>query len=99
MNYKKSVKDEGVLKIKTWSADSNLVVTVEDNGKGIPEEIRLRADKTGAVIPHTYLRLKKDRELILDFIQECSTDTYLSHIFDFSRFESWLDALLERLRG
>ncbi|MEJ2140808.1 MAG: nitrogen fixation negative regulator NifL [Gammaproteobacteria bacterium] len=37
-----SVKDEGVLKIKTWSEDSNLIVTVEDNGKGIPEEIRIK---------------------------------------------------------
>ena len=62
----------------------------------IPETIRLRADKTGAVIPHTYLRLKKDRELILNFIQSCSTDSYLNQIFDFSRFENWLDALLER---
>jgi hypothetical protein len=62
----------------------------------IPEAIRLRMDKTGAVIPHTYLRLKKDRELILDFIKQCSTDEYLNHVFDFSRFESWIDALLER---
>ncbi|MBN2215129.1 MAG: hypothetical protein JW723_12880 [Bacteroidales bacterium] len=62
----------------------------------IPEEIRLRADKTGAVIPHTYLRLKKDRELILDFINMCASEGYLNHIFDFSRFEGWLDALIER---
>ncbi|HJX70909.1 MAG TPA: asparagine synthase-related protein, partial [Bacteroidales bacterium] len=62
----------------------------------IPEAIRLRADKTGAVIPHIYLRLKKDRELIMNFIQECSKDEYFNQIFDFSRFESWIDALLQR---
>jgi asparagine synthase (glutamine-hydrolysing) len=62
----------------------------------VPEEIRLRADKTGAVIPHMYLRLKKDRELILDFLNKCASEGNLNHIFDFSRFEGWLDALLER---
>ncbi len=62
----------------------------------IPEEIRLRADKTGAVIPHTYLRLKNDREMILDFIKKCAFKGDLNHIFDFSRFEGWIDALLER---
>jgi asparagine synthase (glutamine-hydrolysing) len=62
----------------------------------IPESIRLRADKTGAVIPHTYLRLRKDKELIAGYLQKCSSDGYLNHIFDFSRFENWIEALLER---
>ncbi|MFO7658951.1 MAG: asparagine synthase-related protein [Bacteroidales bacterium] len=62
----------------------------------VPEEIRLRSDKTGAVIPHMYTRLQKDRMLLSDLFKTFSTDRYLREIFDYSRFDTWMDMLLER---
>ena len=62
----------------------------------VPEEIRLRSDKSGAVIPQMYIRLQKDRELLNDYFQIWSSNDDLRKIFDFSRFESWMEALLER---
>ena len=62
----------------------------------IPEEIRLRNDKTGMVIPHIYLRLLKDRDSLISFLNSCSSREPLNSIFDFRRFENWLDAILSR---
>lgn len=65
----------------------------------VPEEIRLRRDKTGAVIPHIYTRFQIDKRLLSDFFRKCSEDDYLKSIFDFSRFDGWMEALLERNPG
>lgn len=62
----------------------------------IPESIRLRSDKTGAVIPQTYMRLSKDREILKDYFLDKSINPLLNHMFDFSQFERWIDSLLER---
>ncbi len=62
----------------------------------VPEEIRMRKDKTGAVIPHINIRLQYDRMLITGFLNTMAEDRFLSTIFDFSRFGDWIDALIER---
>ncbi len=62
----------------------------------VPEEIRLRSDKSGAVIPHMFLRLQKDKELLKGYFQKWANNELLKQVFDFSAFDSWMDALLER---
>ena len=37
-----SARGEGVLKVTTRAGEKDLIVTVEDNGKGIPEDIRVK---------------------------------------------------------
>lgn len=61
----------------------------------VPEAIRQRNDKSGSTIPHTYYSLIRDKDLILDFIRSCSGIPALHEIFDFSRFPSWYEKLVE----
>jgi len=62
----------------------------------VPESIRLRNDKSGSTIPHTYFSLVREKEQILGLIQKCSGIEFLSEIFDFSRFPSWYEKLVKR---
>ncbi|MBN2613953.1 MAG: hypothetical protein JXB00_20515 [Bacteroidales bacterium] len=62
----------------------------------VPEEIRLRSDKTGAVIPHMYTRLQKDQQLLSELLHKYQVNSHLTKIFDFSRFDTWMELLLER---
>lgn len=62
----------------------------------VPDEIRLRSDKTGFVIPHINQRLLQDKELITGLIKEFSKQEELREIFDFSGFPAWLNKLIER---
>lgn len=65
----------------------------------VPEEIRVRNDKSGATIPQTYYSLVNERETILALISNCSASAFLNEIFDFSRFAEWYDKLVKRDPG
>lgn len=55
----------------------------------LPENIRLRNDKTGATIPTVQMRLLKDKQKIGDLIQKSKTNTPISKYIDIEKFESW----------
>jgi asparagine synthase (glutamine-hydrolysing) len=62
----------------------------------VPEEIRLRDDKSGSTIPYMQMKLMEERNIILSFLDECSKNDTLKTIFDFSKFASWYEKLIER---
>lgn len=65
--------------------------------KGIvPETICQRDDKSGNTIPYFRLKPEKDRDRIISFINECSTDKFLPTVFDFAKFPEWLDMVVKR---
>ncbi len=40
VNAAQAIEGKGEIKIKTWTENKNVVITISDNGPGIPEEIR-----------------------------------------------------------
>lgn len=62
----------------------------------VPEEIRLRNDKSGSTIPQSFFSFKKDREQIMELIHNASKSTFLIEVFDFSKFQSWYEKLVKR---
>ena len=65
----------------------------------IPEEIRLRDDKSGTTIPHIYHSLLNEKALIINLVHSCSNSSYLQGIFDFSRFSDWYEKLKNRVKN
>jgi hypothetical protein len=62
----------------------------------VPEEIRLRDDKSGTTIPQVYYSLATEREAIMNLVNSCSGTEMLKGILDFSGFEDWYDRLVKR---
>lgn len=62
----------------------------------VPEEIRLRNDKSGSTIPQTYYSLKNEQDKILDLIRKASGSQILQEIFDFEKFERWYEKIIKR---
>jgi asparagine synthase (glutamine-hydrolysing) len=62
----------------------------------VPEKIRQRNNKSGAVIPQTHSNLIKAHEQITDIIKTGQGNEYLSKMFDFSRFMQWYEKLIKR---
>ncbi len=62
----------------------------------VPEEIRLRNDKSGSTIPQTYYSLAKERNQIMALLDDASRSPFLSKIFDFSKFRAWYEKLVKR---
>jgi asparagine synthase (glutamine-hydrolysing) len=62
----------------------------------VPEEIRLRNDKSGSTIPQTYFSLVNEREEILKMVKDASNSSFLNEIFDLSRFPEWYERLVRR---
>lgn len=62
----------------------------------VPEEIRFRKDKSGTVIPYIGLKLITEKKIVLERIENFSHNKYLNQIFDFSKFDGWLNDILEK---
>lgn len=62
----------------------------------VPENIRLRDDKSGGTIPQTFHYLVNEREQIISLIKKISGDKSLSEIFDQDKTIIWYDKLIKR---
>jgi asparagine synthase (glutamine-hydrolysing) len=62
----------------------------------VPEEIRLRNDKSGSTIPQTLFSLVNEKEEILNVFSKASESAFLKDIFDFPKFPVWYDKLAKR---
>jgi len=65
----------------------------------VPEDIRLRNDKTGATIPQTFFSLVQEQEAILEAIRAGSRVDWLNEIFDLTRFPEWYARLVARRKA
>lgn len=62
----------------------------------LPEEIRMRMDKTGATIPTVYMRALKDKEKVYELYARASKNEVLKKFIDMDRFKTWIDNYYDR---
>jgi asparagine synthase (glutamine-hydrolysing) len=62
----------------------------------VPEEIRLRDDKSGSTIPQMYFSLVGEKELLLELVNSCRNHAYINSIFNLLRFPEWYERLVKR---
>jgi len=62
----------------------------------VPEEIRLRNDKSVSTIPQMLHGLVTDRDALMQIVADASGHPVLNQLFDLSRFSDWYDRLVKR---
>lgn len=61
----------------------------------VPEEIRLRNDKSYSTIPQMQFERASDRDALMEIVTHAAGYPFLNQLFDFSRFSTWYDRLVK----
>lgn len=62
----------------------------------LPEEIRWRNDKSGATIPTVFLRTLKDKDKLIEIIEQAKSNPKITRYIDMRKYEKWGTAFFER---
>jgi asparagine synthase (glutamine-hydrolysing) len=62
----------------------------------LPDEIRWRNDKSGATIPTVFLRTLKDKDKIMEIIEQAKSNPKITQYIDTHKFEKWSNAFFNR---
>ncbi|MDY6800427.1 MAG: asparagine synthase-related protein [Bacteroidota bacterium] len=62
----------------------------------LPDEIRWRNDKSGATIPTVYLRTLKDKDKIIEIIEQAKSNPNITQYIDMQKYEKWCSVFFQR---
>ena len=65
----------------------------------VPKEIQWRNDKSGATIPTVLMRTIKDKDKILEIINQAKTNTRIKKYIDLEKYETWFYKIINRSKN
>ena len=65
----------------------------------VPKEIQWRNDKSGATIPTVLIRTLKDKDKILEIINQAKTNTRIKKYIDPEKYENWYYKIINRSKN